>query len=271
MASHEKVSIVLRLLAFVLPLGVDSFAVAAALGASGMTSAAERLRISAIFVAFEAGMPLIGLAVGGGLARVVGGVADYVAAAAVAALGIFMLVHDDDSAEEEAAGRLAGTRGLAIIALGLSISLDEFAIGFSLGLVRLPVIRVIIAIAIVALIASQLGLALGTRISERFRERAQKLAAIALILLGAYLLVDRALAGWPGTDPAGHGVRSRDGFEVVELGDLTPHRPGSHCGHQLHRPRGSDWPPLSVSLKTPVGWLAVQCPAPAAATAGQTR
>jgi manganese efflux pump family protein len=194
MPGHEIVSTMLRLLAFVLPLGVDSFAVAAALGAAGLTSAAQRLRISVIFVAFEAGMPLIGVAAGGGLARVIGSVADYVAAAAVAGLGIFMLTHHDDSAEEQKASRLSSAHGLAIIALGISISLDEFAIGFSLGLVRLPVVPVIIAIAIVALIASQLGLALGSRISERFRERAEQLAGLALILLGAYLLAERALS-----------------------------------------------------------------------------
>ncbi len=188
------VSTVLRLLAFVLPLGVDSFAVAAALGAAGLVSVAERVRVSVIFVAFEGGMPLIGLAAGGGLAHAVGNVADYVAAAAVAALGILMLVRHDDSADEEKAGRLGRTRGLAVFALGLSISMDEFAIGFSLGLVRLPVIPVVVAIAVVALLASQLGLALGGRISERFRERAEKLAAIALILLGAYLLTERALS-----------------------------------------------------------------------------
>jgi manganese efflux pump family protein len=184
----------LRLLAFVLPLGLDSFAVAAALGAAGPIGGARRLRISAIFVAFEAGMPLIGLAAGSGLARVIGSVADYVAAAAVAGLGMFMLLHEGP-AEEEKAVRLRNARGLAILAVGLSISLDEFAIGFSLGLVRLPVVSVVIAIAIVALVASQIGLALGSRLSERFRNRAEILAAIALILLGMYLLAERALSG----------------------------------------------------------------------------
>lgn len=183
----------LRLLAFVLPLGVDSFAVAAALGASGVYRMAERLRISAIFVAFEAGMPLIGLAAGGGLARAIGSVADYVAAAAVIGLGIFILAQGGAD-EEDKAARLRSTHGLAVLALGLSISMDEFAIGFSLGLVGLPVVPVIVAIAVVALIASQLGLALGSRISERFRERAEKLAGIALILLGAYLVVEQALS-----------------------------------------------------------------------------
>jgi putative Mn2+ efflux pump MntP len=182
----------LRLLAFVLPLGVDTFAVAAALGAAGLTGARERLRVSLIFVVFEAGMPLVGLAAGAGLARAIGNVADYLAGAAVIALGIYMLAAGEG--EEQKAGRLASTHGVAILALGISISLDELAIGFSLGLVRLPVVPVIIAIAGQALLASQLGLALGHRISERLRERAEQLAAAALILLGGYLIAERLLA-----------------------------------------------------------------------------
>jgi len=183
----------IRLLAFVLPLGLDSFAVAAALGAAAPAGFALRLRISAIFVAFEAGMPLIGLALGSGLARVIGDWAGYLAGAAVIGTGIWMLVSREDE-EEAAAGRLASTRGLAVIALGISISMDEFAIGFTLGLVRLPVVPVIVAIAVLALVASQLGLALGAVIGEHFRERAEQAAAIALILLGCYLIAERAFA-----------------------------------------------------------------------------
>jgi manganese efflux pump family protein len=185
----------LRLLAFVLPLGVDSFAVAAALGAAGRTSPRQRLRISGIFVVFEAGMPLIGLALGGGVARFVGGAADYVAAAAVVALGAFMLISGNENDEDNKASRLTSSRGLAVIALGVSISMDELAIGFSLGLVRLPVVPVIVAIAIQTLVVSQLGLALGSRVSERFRERAEQVAAVALILLGAYLIASRLAVG----------------------------------------------------------------------------
>jgi putative Mn2+ efflux pump MntP len=183
---------VLRLLAFVLPLGLDSFTVAAALGAARPAGLAARLRISLIFVTFEAGMPLIGLAAGGGLARVVGPTADYVAAAGVIGIGIWMLAGRDD--DEEAADRMAGTRGWAVVALGISISLDELAIGFSLGLTRLPAAPVIIAIAAQALLASQLGLALGASIGEHLRERAQQLAGVALILLGCYLVAERALS-----------------------------------------------------------------------------
>jgi manganese efflux pump family protein len=180
----------IRLLAFVLPLGVDSFAVAAALGAA-RPGIAMRLRVGLIFVIFEAGMPLLGLAAGGGLARVVGATADYLAGAAVLGVGVWMLGGDND---EDMAGRMSGTHGLAVIALGISISMDELAIGFGLGLVRLPVVPVIVAIAVQALVASQLGLALGAAVGERFRERAQRAAALALIVLGGYLIAERALS-----------------------------------------------------------------------------
>ncbi len=183
----------LRLLAFVLPLGLDSVTVAAALGAARPAGLGTRLRVSLIFVTFEAGMPLLGLAAGGSLAGVIGTGAEYLAGAAVIGVGIWMLVGRDDDDEEQAAGRMTSTHGLAVLALGISISMDELAIGFSLGLTRLPVVPVILAIAAQALVASQLGLALGTIIGEHFRERAEQLAAVTLIVLGGYLIAERAL------------------------------------------------------------------------------
>jgi manganese efflux pump family protein len=180
----------LKLLAFVIPLGLDSFAVAAAIGAVRATTAAERMRVSLIFVIFEGGMPLIGLGLGSALSRGIGSVANYAAAAAVIAVGAWLLLSGD---EEERAARVLSSTGLALVALGLSISLDELAIGFSIGLVRLPVAAVIVAIALQALVAAQLGLALGARIGERWRDRAGQVAGIALVLLGAYLVTEQAL------------------------------------------------------------------------------
>src|SRR5690349_4487027 len=125
----------LKLLAFVLPLGLDSFAVAAAIGAAQATTGWQRLRISLVFVLFEGGMPLIGLSLGRALALGIGEIADYVAAAAVIGIGAWMLLSDDDD-EEAKAARITTSRGLALIGLGVSISLDELAIGFSMGLTR---------------------------------------------------------------------------------------------------------------------------------------
>jgi manganese efflux pump family protein len=183
---------VLKLLAFVLPLGLDSFAVAAAIGATRATTMWQRLRISLVFVIFEGGMPLIGLSLGAFLARGIGQVAGYLAGAAVIAIGAWMLLAADKD-EDEKASRITTSRGLALIALGISISLDELAIGFSIGLARVPVIAVVVAIALQALLAAQLGLAAGARIGERWRERAEQIAGIALILLGAYLITEQLI------------------------------------------------------------------------------
>jgi manganese efflux pump family protein len=180
----------LKLLAFVLPLGLDSFAVAAAIGAAQATTAWQRLRISLVFMVFEGGMPLIGLGLGSALAHGVGQVADYIAAAAVIGIGAWMLLSSDQD-EEDKAARITTSRGLALIGLGISISLDELAIGFSMGLTRLPAVTVIAAIALQAFVAAQLGLATGARIAERWRERAERLAGIALILLGIYLTAEQ--------------------------------------------------------------------------------
>jgi hypothetical protein len=64
-----------------------SFEAAAAVGASQVITAWQRLRISLVFVIFVGGMPLIGLPLGGMLARGIGYIADYLAAVAVIGIG----------------------------------------------------------------------------------------------------------------------------------------------------------------------------------------
>lgn len=185
--------LIATLLAFVLPLGLDSFAVAAAIGASGRLSTRARWRIVALFVVFEAGMPLIGLGLGAPLARVIGNTADYVAAAAVVGIGVWMLARDDSGEEQDKAARLVSAHGTALIALGVSISLDELAIGFSLGLTHLPPIPVVVAVGVQTFAVAQLGMYLGSRIGERYREGAERLAGIVLIALGLFVAAQRLL------------------------------------------------------------------------------
>jgi putative Mn2+ efflux pump MntP len=82
-------------------------------------------------------------------------------------------------------------RGTGLLLLGLSVSLDELAIGFTLGLLHVPVIPVLVLIAVQTVVVSQLGMRLGTKLSERFRERAERLAALVLALLGVGVVVQR--------------------------------------------------------------------------------
>jgi manganese efflux pump family protein len=180
-----------RVIALVLPLCLDTFAVAAALGMTRPTGA-QRIRFSLLFAAFEGGMPVIGLVVGVGLGKVIGGWSEYVAIAALAILGAYMLWARDD--DEQRVQELAGGQGLAVIAVGLIVSLDELAIGFSLGLLNVPIVPAIVLIAAQAFVASQVGFALGTRVGEATREGAERLAGAVLIVIAGALLVGRILA-----------------------------------------------------------------------------
>ena len=180
-----------KLIALVLPLGLDTFAVAAAIGMIGVSSSARR-RISVLFTGFEAGMPLVGLAIGAPLGHAIGGAAEYVAIGVLIAFGLYTLVGDDH--DDERVAELVQMTGVRTIALGVSISIDELAIGFTLGLLHVSAVLAIALIAVQTLIVTQLGLRLGSRLGEQIREGAERLAGIALTTLGIVLLAERLLA-----------------------------------------------------------------------------
>jgi putative Mn2+ efflux pump MntP len=180
-----------KLIALVIPLGLDTFAVAAALGTQ-VTTGTARVRISALFTSFEAAMPLVGLGLGAPLGHAVGGAADYVAAAVLLVFGLYTLLGSEET-EERTVARFSEARGFAVILLGLSISMDELAIGFSFGLLRIPVIPVIALIAVQTLLVTQFGLRLGGRLNDRHREAAERLAGLALSVLALVLVAERLL------------------------------------------------------------------------------
>src|SRR2546428_11512686 len=78
-------------------------------------------------------MPVIGLLIGAGLGQVIGGWSEYIAIAALAGLGAYMLFGPEDKDEARVQG-LLHRGGFGVVGVGLSISLGELAIGFTPGL-----------------------------------------------------------------------------------------------------------------------------------------
>ncbi|HML01597.1 MAG TPA: manganese efflux pump [Acidimicrobiales bacterium] len=183
--------VIARLVAFVIPLGLDTFAVAAALGLTGL-SPRQRLRVSLVFAAFEGLTPAVGLLIGAVLGRAIGSAADYVAGGLLITYGVYVLVRAQDEGEDEGVGRMATTHGWALILLGLSVSMDELAVGFTLGLSRVPVIPALVLIAAQAFVLSQLGIRLGVRLSARARHGTERTAGVVLGLLGVWIVLDAA-------------------------------------------------------------------------------
>ncbi len=182
--------VALKLIAVVLPLGLDTLGVALALGMAGLPHR-HLTRVVLLFTTFEAGMPLIGVFVGVPLGHAVGQTADYIAVALIVALGIYMLLSDDEDAESNRLLAVTQRGVYGAIALAVSISLDELAIGFSAGLLQLPRLALVIAVAVQAFVVTQVGIRLGSRLGVPWREAAESVAGIALIALGAILLAIR--------------------------------------------------------------------------------
>jgi manganese efflux pump family protein len=175
-----------------LPLGLDTFALAAALGMAGLEKR-DRLRVTLVFTAFEAGMPIAGMLVGRAAGVFIGAWAGYGGIAFLFLAGLLLLLRPGQKESDET-GRLrllAHARGLAILDLGLSISVDELTVGLSAGLLGLSILLTVLWVGIQAFAATQIGLRLGGRLGEEVRERAEWVAGVALIVVAVVLLALR--------------------------------------------------------------------------------
>lgn len=133
---------------------------------------------------------MVGLALGALLGRLIGNLADYVAIAALIGLGAYLLFQNDEN-EGARIERLVQSNGITMLGAGVAVSLDELAIGFTLGLLGVPIVAALILIAVQAFAISQLGFFVGTKVSESIREGAERLAGLALIAIGGFVLLGK--------------------------------------------------------------------------------
>jgi manganese efflux pump family protein len=181
--------VIARIVAFVLPLGLDTLAIAIALGLQGQSP----LRPAILFVVFETTMPLVGIVIG----RVVGlwfeTPAAYLGELILLAVGFHTVRearHDKNEVQRLALDSLRG-----IILAGLGISMDEIAIGFSVGALHLPIVAVLGAIAIQTFLVTVGGILVGRKINQKLGMQTSRLAGLAagaaFLLLGSYLILER--------------------------------------------------------------------------------
>lgn len=214
----------LQVLVFVLPLGLDTLGVSTSLGIKSYREGAgeERehsgtvplwLRSALLFALAEMLMPLVGLLMGYAASLVVSGVMHYVGALLLILLGAWEFVEEGreyihkrkkqsvKGAVPAPAPRSAGERfpwGQQLL-LALSVSLDELAVGFSLGSLTsgasnraVSPITLCIFIGLQGFIMAVIGLALGRALRMRIKalkEWTELLSAALLIGLGIWLLL----------------------------------------------------------------------------------
>ena len=174
----------LALLLLAVALGLSNFAAAIGIGVRGVRGRAM-VRIAVVFGVFEAGMPVLGLALGRGLATDLGRAAHWLGGAALIAVGVISLITARRGAAPGRGG--AGERPWRtgrVAASGLALSADNLAAGFALGAYHIGLAVAALIFGTVSVAMSLAGLELGAKIGATAGDRSELVASVLLIAVG---------------------------------------------------------------------------------------
>ena len=174
----------LALLLVAVSVGLSNLAAAIGIGFGGVT-ARTRVRVALVFGAFEAGMPIVGLVIGAGLASGIGQLARWIGAALLIGIGIGTIVQATHQPAASGAEHPAPTGSLGRLLLSaFALSLDNLAAGFALGTMHIGIAEGAIVIGLVSVGLSLAGLELGSRIGAAAGRRGEQLGGAILVAVG---------------------------------------------------------------------------------------
>lgn len=179
----------LKVAVLVLSLGIDTLAVAIGLGISGI-GRKNRLRVGTSFALFEGIMPLIGFFLGHLVNGLLGEATSFLGIIFLFGIGVWILTkaRSPDKTDDL---NIQSWQGLLFTSF--SVSLDELAVGFSMGTLGLPILITVTLIASQAFILTFLGTLLGNKIGEKFANGAELVAGVVLCGLAVLLLLEKVL------------------------------------------------------------------------------
>jgi putative Mn2+ efflux pump MntP len=165
-------------------LGIDAFSVAVGAGAYlGKADKRQKFRLSFHFGLFQFFMPLIGWFAGAKIASMIADFDHWLVLIILSLVGGKMvyeaLKHEDEEAQDTDV-----TRGWTLVVLSFATSIDALAVGFSLALMKQPIMLNSIIIGIVAAAMTLIGIYIGEKASDKFGKKAELVGGIVLILIG---------------------------------------------------------------------------------------
>jgi len=169
-----------------LAVGLGNSGASISIGLSGITLA-TRIKVGIVFAVFEAGMPLVGLLAGRGVARALGDVSGYVGGTLLIAIGGWQLIQAF-RAGARGPGPPTSTRRLLLT--GVALSMDNLVVGFSLGVQHTSLVDAVVVFAVVSVCLSLLGLEVGRRLGAAVEFGVEYLAGIILMAVGLFVAVN---------------------------------------------------------------------------------
>lgn len=181
----------LAIVALAVSLSADSFVVSVGRGAAiGRPRVTEALRTGIVFGVIEALTPLAGWAAGLAASRYVEAVDHWIAFSLLVAVGLHMLFAASRPAEADQPETASNGSFVALIAAAVGTSLDAMAVGASLALLDVDIVRISLAVGLTTFLLSCGGMLIGRTLGERFGRRAEFVAGILLCAIGAMILIE---------------------------------------------------------------------------------
>jgi len=183
---------VLALLLVAASVGLSNLAAAIGIGFGGVT-ARTRVRVALTFGVFEAGMPIVGLVIGAGVASGIGHLARWIGAAVLIGIGVVTVIQAwrqpaQAGGDPARPGQPHRTDSLGrLIISAFALSLDNLAAGFALGTMHVGVAEGAIVIGVVSVVLSLAGLELGGRIGSAAGRRGEQIGGAILVGVGVAL------------------------------------------------------------------------------------
>lgn len=179
-----------ELLVLAVGLAMDATAVSAAKGiAVPAVKPRHALIVAGFFGGFQALMPLLGWLLGTGIGKWIAAWAHPIAFVLLAGIGAKMLWEARQPRDDDPDSRVHFNFKVMSI-LGIATSIDAFAAGISLSLVKAPLALSVATIGVVTATMSAIGLYAGRKFGGALGRRLDVLGGIVLILLGVKILVE---------------------------------------------------------------------------------
>jgi putative Mn2+ efflux pump MntP len=165
-------------------LGLDAFSLGLGVGMRGVTRR-EIVKISVLIGLFHVIMPWLGLIVGHTLNDIVGSVATILGGSLLLFLGFHMVW----SSFQDEENIVDYSTGWGLILFAMSVSVDAFSVGFSLGLFEMKVWLTVLIFGVLGGVMSACGLSLGRYAGAWLGEYGEAVGGLILIAFGLKILI----------------------------------------------------------------------------------
>ena len=169
-------------------LSMDAFAVSVCKGLAMPKCTFKKAAIVGLwFGGFQALMPAIGYILGAQFQEAIASIDHWIAFVLLALIGGNMIHEALDNDEEEADASL-NVKTMFLLAVATSI--DALAIGITFAFLKVNIIPAVCFIGIVTFIISFAGVKIGNVFGARYKNKAEIVGGVILILLGMKILLE---------------------------------------------------------------------------------